>query len=212
MIGRQTAFVRFGGCDYRCDWCDSLFAVLPEQVKEHGTKMDARAIVDRIESRCPAVPWVTLSGGNPVMHDLTFLVKLLHDRGFQVAVETQGSLYRDWVMLCDQITVSPKPPSSRQKTDWESLDLFGALPEDSTCMKVVVFDEEDLLYAEQVALRYPHLPIYLQVGNAVGHDSVPELLRKLDWLIQAVQKRVELSDAIILPQLHVLLWGNQRGV
>jgi 7-carboxy-7-deazaguanine synthase len=32
LAGLPTLFVRFGGCDYRCSWCDSLLAVLPEQV------------------------------------------------------------------------------------------------------------------------------------------------------------------------------------
>ena len=34
LAGIPTAFVRFGGCDYRCSWCDSLFAVLPEDVRK----------------------------------------------------------------------------------------------------------------------------------------------------------------------------------
>ena len=30
LMGRPTVFVRTGGCDYRCRWCDTLYAVLPE--------------------------------------------------------------------------------------------------------------------------------------------------------------------------------------
>lgn len=39
VIGAPTMFIRFGGCDYRCEQCDSLHAVLPELIKEHATYM-----------------------------------------------------------------------------------------------------------------------------------------------------------------------------
>ena len=50
LAGVPTAFVRFGGCDYRCTWCDSLHAVLPEDVRE-APRMTATRCGDAAGSR-----------------------------------------------------------------------------------------------------------------------------------------------------------------
>lgn len=210
MIGRQTHFVRLGGCDYRCSWCDTLYAVLPEQVRANSTGMSAAEIVARLRQLSPRTPWVTLSGGNPALHHLCQLVDELHAAGYRVTVETQGSLYRDWLERCDLVTVSPKPPSSGMEPDLTVLDRFVHLPEAN--LKVVVFDEADFAFARAIHRRYPGIPFYLQVGNVVGDDSTEALLRKLDWLATRTLADPEMGEAVVLPQLHVLLYGNRRGV
>ncbi len=210
MIGVPTLFVRFGYCDSRCSWCDTLYAVLPEQVRDNAMQMSAAAIRDRLVALDPTVPWITLSGGNPVMHDLTALVALLHASGRKIAVETQGTVFREWLRACEVVTVSPKPPSSGMATNFAQLDRFAALHQAN--LKVVVFDDADLGYAKDVHLRYPAVPFYMQVGNAVGADDRDALLTKLGWLGARVLADPALQDAVVLPQLHVLLYGNRRGV
>ncbi len=82
-------------------------------------------------------------------------------------------------------------------------------------LKVVVFDEDDYLFARQVGEKHPEIPLFLQVGNpAPNTDEDVEasaLLEKLHLLSERV-----LSDSwhsvTILPQLHVLIYGNKRGV
>lgn len=69
--------------------------------------------------------------------------------------------------------------------------------------------------------RHPALPLYLQVGNpaplAAGGGSLPEhadlddLLRRFRWLVEKVTADRWFA-ATVLPQLHVLAWGNKRGV
>lgn len=210
MIGAQTMFVRFGFCDYRCSWCDTLYAVEPEQVAREAEWLDVEAIVARLDSLSPHTPWVTLSGGNPAIHDLGALVERLHATGRKVAIETQGSIYRPWLAQCDVVTVSPKPPSSGMATDHARLARFTALPQSN--LKVVVFDDADYAYARDIHLRYPDRPFYMQPGNAVGQDDTAALLRKLDWLAQRAMRDPAMADAIILPQLHTLMFGNRRGV
>lgn len=210
MIGTPTLFARFGYCDFRCAWCDTLYAVLPEEVQRTATQMTAAEIRERLRALDPTVPWVTLSGGNPAMHDLRELVDLLHADGRKIAVETQGTVSREWLRACDVVTVSPKPPSSTMPTDFAQLDHFASLP--NVNLKVVVFDDTDFAYAREIHLRYPDIPFYMQVGNAVGQDDAPALLAKLDWLGQKVLADAAMQSAIVLPQLHVLLYGNRRGV
>jgi 7-carboxy-7-deazaguanine synthase len=210
MIGRQTHFVRFGGCDYHCAWCDSLYAVEPALVRANSLRMDADAIVSQLQSLNPGTPWVTLSGGNPALHALDTLVDGLHAASYRVAVETQGTRYRPWLARTDLVTISPKPPSSGMTTDWTQLERFLTLPDAS--LKVVVFDEADFAYAREVHRRYSAVPFYLQVGNSVGIDTTEALLARLDWLANRALADPAMTQAIVLPQLHVLLYGNRRGV
>src|SRR5262245_23511922 len=128
MIGTPTLFVRLGYCDHRCAWCDSLYAVLPKQVRENATQLTAGPIRDQLDALDASVPWVTRSGGNPALHDLSELVALLHAAGRKLAVETQGTVFRDWLYDCAVVTVSPKPPSSGMETNFAQLDRFAALP------------------------------------------------------------------------------------
>jgi 7-carboxy-7-deazaguanine synthase len=123
MAGQQTHFVRFGGCDYRCSWCDTMYAVDPDQVKQNARQMTAAAIVQNIEGLSGHPKWITFSGGNPLLFDFLEIVALLHQKGFYVAAETQGSKFvsRPAVSALDLLILSPKPPSSGMSTDLEGL-------------------------------------------------------------------------------------------
>lgn len=190
--------------------CDTLYAVEPEQVQAEAEWLSVDEIVAQLDALSRHTPWVTLSGGNPAIHDLGALVARLHADGRKVAVETQGTVYRPWVADCDVVTVSPKPPSSGMSNDYAKLDRYAALPQAN--LKVVVFDEADYQYARVIHLRYPSVPFSLQVGNTVGADSAEALLRKLDWLAQRAMRDEAMGAALILPQLHTLMYGNKRGV
>lgn len=120
VIGKPTVFVRTGGCDYRCSWCDSKYAVLPEY---WGTwrRMGPEEVFAEVRRLSAKPILVTLSGGNPVLQPLGKLIKLGREEGYTFAVETQGSVTKDWFGDLDYLTISPKPPSSGMKTDWGSL-------------------------------------------------------------------------------------------
>lgn len=223
LIGKPTIFVRTGGCDSRCSWCDSLYAVLPEY-KSEWQPMTAKEIFDRVQSLSNHTPiLVTLSGGNPAIQPLGTLIDMGHEHGYTFALETQGSVAQAWFAKLDYLTLSPKPPSSRQITRWDRLDKCvnyalgnGGERKPQTCLKIVIFDDEDLAYARYVSLRYPNLPLYLQAGNHTPPHLSQEIdiagvLQRIDWLIQRVNQE-QWYNVTILPQLHTLLWGNKRGV
>jgi 7-carboxy-7-deazaguanine synthase len=226
LIGLPTIFVRTGGCDYRCAWCDSLHAVLP-QYREEWHPMTPGAIVESVRSLAGGRPiLVTLSGGNPALQPLEPLIHEGQAQGLTFALETQGSAPRAWFRLLDHLVLSPKPPSSGETCDFRILNecIRAAASAKNRCaitMKVVVFDDADLDFAAQVRDRWcsPALPLVLQVGNPeVAPLAFPvtralhanTLLRSLATLTEQVLAR-GWYDVRVLPQLHTLIWGNVRG-
>jgi 7-carboxy-7-deazaguanine synthase len=221
LIGRPTVFVRGGGCDYRCSWCDTLFAVLPA-FKDDWTPMSAEAVMARVQEISGGRPLlVTLSGGNPALQPFGPLIDLGRAKGYGFALETQGSTAQDWFAKLDWLVLSPKPPSAGMETDWAALArcVRAAGPATQVCLKIVVFDEADYTYARAASARHPDLPVTLQVGNplppipgdpAVAPDRA-DLLARFRWLVERAAGD-RWFEARVLPQLHVLAWGNERGV
>lgn len=215
LIGQPTVFVRTGGCDYRCSWCDTMHAV-DSKFRHDWKPMSAPEIMDEIENLSGAKPlMVTLSGGNPAIQPLETLIKLGHQKGYTFSLETQGSIAADWFADLDVLTLSPKPPSSQMETNWNKFDecLKAAAGKPDIALKIVVFDEDDYNYAIDAHNRHPDLPLYLQPGNA-DVDGAPDqdaLNNRLLWLIDKM-KTDALYKATLLPQLHVMLWGNLKGV
>ena len=223
LIGKPTVFVRTGGCEYRCSWCDTLYAVLPEYKSDWHpmTTEQVFAEVQRLSGHKPIL--VTLSGGNPAIQPLGDLIDLGHASGYTFAIETQGSVAQPWFAKLDYMTLSPKPPSSQQVTRWERLDRCISYARTrpgekhpQINLKIVIFDDEDYAYARYVAERYPDLPMYLQAGNhtpphLAQEIDIPGILERVDWLIQRVVTD-QWYNVTVLPQMHTLLWGNKRGV
>lgn len=217
VIGKKTMFIRTAGCDYRCAWCDSSFTW---NGSEKPAKMEPREIVSRLfDLGGEGFSHVTISGGNPALigNDMELLIDMLHFQGIKVGLETQGSCWRDWFYKVDDLVISPKPPSSRMRTDFDILaGICERLKEKANhSLKVVVFNDEDFEYAKTVYRKFPDIPFYLSVGNEQvnsDEDITSALLGRLKWLVEKVTADPEMKDVQVLPQLHTLIWGNERGV
>ena len=100
--GRPAVFIRFSGCNLQCPFCDTQH--------EAGTEMGEQEIVAAAKLLTPhsslLPPLLVITGGEPALQLTATLVALLHQEGFRVAVETNGTLPLppnvDWV------TLSPK--------------------------------------------------------------------------------------------------------
>ncbi|AZU62724.1 7-carboxy-7-deazaguanine synthase QueE [Neobacillus mesonae] len=221
VIGQKTMFVRTAGCDYSCSWCDSAFT-WDGSAKDEIRLMDAEEIWQELtEIGGDRFSFVTISGGNPaLLKNMDALIELLKANGIKCGLETQGSKWQDWFLNVDELTISPKPPSSKMNTNFEILDMIFSRLKDfknHVSLKVVIFDEADLEYAKMVHQRYEHIPFYLQVGNndltnLNDHELIDKLLQKYEWLVNCVAADAQLNNVRVLPQLHTLLWGNKRGV
>ena len=143
--GKAAYFIRLGGCDVGCVWCD---------VKDSwdAGKHPLHKIEDLIFTvkKTPA-EIVVITGGEPLMRDLTELTKQLHSAGLRTHIETSGSSPLSGEL--DWITLSPKKFKA---------PLAEVVPHANE-LKIVVFNKSDFTWAEQWAARVsPQCKLYLQ--------------------------------------------------
>ncbi|MBM7635871.1 7-carboxy-7-deazaguanine synthase QueE [Streptococcus saliviloxodontae] len=213
-IGQKTMFVRTAGCDYHCDWCDSAFTW---DGSEKPTRMTSDQVIEQLD-KLGNYDYVTLSGGNPCLlaANMAELVQKLKDRGVTLAVETQGSRWQDWLTDIDQVTLSPKPPSSKMVVNFETLDfIVGRLDPERVTFKIPVFDDDDLAFAKTIQDRYNPDVLYLSAGNPEPNkegDIVLNQLNRLKELWERIANDDSWGNVRVLPQLHTLLYDNERGV
>mgnify|MGYP003937092575 FL=1 len=143
--GKAAWFIRLGGCDVGCVWCD---------VKESwdADKHPLKSI-DEIVAQGRQYPAriAVVTGGEPLMHPLDALTEALHKSGFQTHLETSGSspLSGQWDWIC----ISPK------KFKFPEPSILPLANE----LKVVVYNKSDFDWAEKYAAQVsPHCKLYLQ--------------------------------------------------
>lgn len=143
--GRAAYFIRLGGCDVGCVWCD----VKDSWDAEKHEKLTIGNLQLAIE-KTPA-KLVVITGGEPLMHNLDELTATLQAKGFETNIETSGAhpLSGSWNWIC----LSPKKFKA---------PLPKILPVANE-LKVVVFNKSDFDWAEKyAALVSPQCRLYLQ--------------------------------------------------
>ena len=218
FIGTPAIFIRAFGCDYSCLGCDTRYAREGNDFHE----LSADEIADIVKQNSGGYAClVVLTGGNPCLQDFSELLLLLAGRNYTTAIETQGSIAPTWLSDLDYLTLSPKAPSTGKKTEITSviscIDAFGKHRNYSVCIKIVVGGHTDLDYAEQMfaGLRnhYGHtgMTFCVQPFNSRLNPAIQELKTAYIELAIEVMRR-KMFHIQVLPQLHVFLYGNKRGV
>lgn len=143
--GKAAYFIRLGGCDVGCFWCDvkeSWDATAHRQVPIAEIVTAASSNAGRI---------AVITGGEPLMHDCTRLTLQLKDAGFQTHIETSGShpLTGNWDWIC----LSPKKFKSP----------LSQVIEAANELKVIIYNRNDFSWAEKFAAQVsPGCKLYLQ--------------------------------------------------
>jgi 7-carboxy-7-deazaguanine synthase len=143
--GKAAWFIRLGGCDVGCVWCDVKESW---DVSKHPVKPVSEIVNDAMNHPGRVA---VITGGEPLMHNLDVLTASLRENGFQTHLETSGSSplsgYWDWICLSPKKFKFPLP---------EVVPFANEL-------KVVIFNKSDFDWAEKYAAQVsPDCKLYLQ--------------------------------------------------
>lgn len=171
--GKAAYFIRLGGCDVGCHWCDvkeSWDAELhplthADTIIENAMKYPSRAVV--------------VTGGEPLIYNLDYLTRGLQAAGIKTFIETSGAYplsgHWDWVCLSPKKFKSPLP------------DVIAAAGE----LKVIVFNKSDFTWAEKhAALVPPSCRLYLQPEWSKAGEMTPLIV---DYVMQNPKWEISLQ-------------------
>lgn len=157
--GKAAYFIRLGGCDVGCVWCD---------VKESwDADQHPQISIKEIVKEAAQYPGrlAVITGGEPLMHDLSDLCDALHREGFNINIETSGahplSGNLDWICLSPKKFKAPLPEMYQQADE----------------LKIIVYNKSDFQWAENFAARMrPDCKLYLQPEWSKADKMLPQII------------------------------------
>ena len=200
--GLPAVFIRLHGCNLRCSYCDSMYAIEGSDYKQ----MSVTQILDAIKEYS-GITHVTLTGGEPLIHqDVEDLLSQLSGDGYRVNIETNGTVPCKWHFPGLFYTMDWKCKSSGMtaKMKMENLETLGS----EDVLKFVVGTIEDLEETETVVKSLaekkddmPHLFVSPVFGNLSNEEIVNWLLNSNIMVKNNVRFQV---------QLHKIIWDPER--
>lgn len=213
LSGVPSLFIRVSGCNLRCVWCDTPYTSWAPEGEDWG--------IERILAWVSGFPhyWhVVLTGGEPMMFPESIdLTRALRDRGLHITVETAGTVWQP--VSCDLMSISPKlansTPTLREGGRWAAnhdrlrlnRDVLHALTSQYEYqLKFVVSEASDLEEVQSIcgAVDAPPDRVLL-MPEGVTAEAFAE---KGHWLVEVCKA----EGYRFCPRIHVMLYGNRRGV
>lgn len=170
--GKAAYFIRIGGCDVGCHWCDVKESWNPDTHPPTG-------ILEIVANAKKYSDTVVVTGGEPLTWNMEPLVSLLKSEGMTVHVETSGAypLTGNWDWIC----LSPKKTAPPMK------DFYPAAHE----LKMIVFNLNDLAWAEEhAALVGPDCELFLQPEWSKRDVMIPHIV---DYVMKHPKWKVSLQ-------------------
>lgn len=194
--GQPCVFVRTAGCNLRCSWCDSSFTF------HGGQETSLEDVLNQVRAYCCRL--VELTGGEPLLQQDSFtLTRTLLDEGYQVLVETGGSLDIRDIDRRANVIMDIKCPASGMSDSvrWSNLEAI----KKSDQVKFVINDRFDYLWAtdrlDQLNLCQKTTVLFSPVFGVMDPRRLAE------WILQ---DNLEISLQL---QLHKYIWHPEaRGV
>lgn len=170
--GTNAFFIRLAGCDVFCPWCD--------QKETWSMKKYPLLTVEEILNKIVNIntKYIIITGGEPLLHDLLPLTKILKQNGYHTHLETSGSSVFSGEF--DWVTFSPKPYKKTHQS------IYNHVSE----LKIIIDSEKDFSWAQLEALKIPHhIPKYLQ--PQWNNPDTQELI--FNYILQNPQWRLSLQ-------------------
>lgn len=157
--GKAAYFIRLGGCDVGCVWCD----VKESWDADKHPQLEISAMVQEAAAHPGRIAVIT--GGEPLMHNLDGLTKALHKAGFRNHIETSGSSPLsgswDWITLSPKKFKAPLPEACKQANE----------------LKIVIYNKSDFAWAEKyAALVGKQCKLYLQPEWSRAAEMTPHII------------------------------------
>jgi len=157
--GSAAYFIRLGGCEVRCVWCD----VKDSWDANAHPKVDVKKIAEK--AKASGCNMVVVTGGEPTMHNLTALTTTLKRAGLRTHIETSGAYpitgHWDWICFSPKKFKPPHP----------------SVPEKADELKVVIFHKTDFAWAEDFANQVkPGCELFLQPEWSKEKDILPLII------------------------------------
>lgn len=210
--GRRCAFIRFGGCNLSCSWCDTPFTWdasrydLRKEIKPKSVEQILATIQD--------VDEVVLTGGEPLLHQnnpaWAELLRSLASRSIFICVETNGTIAPNPTTrtFIGHYSISPKLPNAGLHKSGQTTGL-GDWPQElkyrNTCLKFVVTGTADVQQAATLADEYgwPRWQTWVMPEGT----TTEALLYNFRAITEAaIDRGLNVSQ-----RLHVFAFGNERG-
>jgi 7-carboxy-7-deazaguanine synthase len=156
--GTAAYFIRIGGCDVGCHWCDVKESWNP--AIHPPTSIDSIA-----ENAATYSQTIVITGGEPLMWDMDPLTQLLKSKGVDTHIETSGAypLSGTWDWIC----LSPK------KMKLPTPEIYKVAHE----LKVIIFNKDDFRFAEEQAAKVsPNCKLYLQPEWSKRDKMIPQIV------------------------------------
>ena len=157
--GRAAYFIRIGGCDVGCSWCDSRYSWNPDLHPMVDTDIIISTVIQS------GTDSVVVTGGEPLMWDLGYLCEQLKARGINTFIETSGAydLSGKWDWIC----LSPK----------RNMPPVGDICDKANELKVIIHTKNDFIWAEKYRNRVgKECMLFLQPEWSKFSKIIPEIV------------------------------------
>ncbi len=173
LVGKPAVFVRLGGCNLNCTWCDTVYA------RSGGQSVSVNRIVERIKDFPTSL--VIVTGGEPLLQTESFLLMdRLVNLDYRVVLETNGSLNINRVPEKVKIIMDIKTPSSMETkaNNIKNLDYLDQNDE----LKFVIKDEKDFFWSivrlKKWSEQKPDEILFSPAAEGIGFRKLFQLLMK----------------------------------
>ena len=191
-VGIPTVFVRLTGCPLRCNYCDTAYAF------KGNNPLSIQHILDEVAQY--NAQYVCVTGGEPMAQSNCLkLLDSLIDSGYNVSMETSGSIDITPVNSRVSIVMDIKTPSSTEEHQnrYENLPILKSKDQ----LKFVIASRSDFDWCTEILDNH-------EVESEILFSPVYESLKPVELAEWILEKKLNVRLQV---QLHKLLWGDQKG-
>ncbi len=192
--GLPCTFIRLADCNLRCTYCDTNYAYY------HGKELSDEKIISKIEEY--GVNCIEFTGGEPLLQEETPpLIKTLLDKGYNVLIETNGSICIGCLDKRLTIIMDVKTPKSgmSERMNLKNLELLKSNDE----VKFVLLDESDYIWAKDMISKYNLLNKTKNILMSPAYGILPPKTLA-SWILRDnLPVRIQL-------QIHKYIWAPEE--